>query len=116
MALFFHTVVLPNDPSGFGVWLLEHYYQHEQFVSLGLTQSPTQFIPDYAIQDWSDEPGIVKQWLNVHQQIHDALRDWTGVQGIDLSTVDLNDHDAWFEWMDAHAQEHSLINSALGIT
>lgn len=116
MPLFFHTVVLPGDANGFGVWLLEHYYEHLAMVSLGFQQTPPKFIPDYALQSWSDEPAIVKTWLAAHQTIHDALRAWTGVQGIDLSTVDLNDDDSWFEWLDAHAQEHVLLENALGLT
>lgn len=116
MALFNHTVVLPDDPSGMGVWLLEHYYEHLQFVTLGLKQTPAVFIPDYAVQSWSDERPIVKQWLAAHQTIHDALRGWTGVQGIDLSTVDFDDQSAFFQWMDAHATEHTLIRQALGIS
>ena len=115
-ALFFHTTVLPDDPTGFGVWLIEHYYEHREFVALGLQQTPTQFIPDYAILDWSDQPGLQKQWLSAHQDIHNSLRAWTGVQGIDLATVDLSDHAAWFDWLDAHAQEHALIETALGVS
>jgi len=116
MPLFFNKNVLPDDPAGFGVWLLSHYYEHLQFVSIGLNQTPVRFIPDYAIQSWSDEPGIVRTWLSVHQTIHNALRSWTGVQGIDLSTVDLEDRTSWFEWMDAHAAEHTLIEQSLGIS
>jgi hypothetical protein len=116
MPLFFHNTLLPDDPTGMGVWLIEHYYEHLQFVQLGMQQSPVRFIPDYAIQSWSDQKSVQTQWLNVHQTIHDALRTWTGVQGIDLSTVDLEDREEWFEWMDAHAQEHILIEQALGLS
>jgi hypothetical protein len=116
MPIFFHNVVFPDDPTGFGVWLNEHYLEHLQMVALGLKQSPPRFIPDYAILSWSDEKAIVKQWLDAHQQIHNALRDWTGVQGIDLSSVDLSDDDEWFAWMDDHAQEHVLLEQALGLT
>ncbi len=107
--------VLPDDPTGLGAWLLEHYYQHRQFVALGLTQTPTRFIPDYDILSWSDDPGITKLWLNAHQDIHSALRTWTGVQGIDLASVDLSDNAQWFEWLDDHAQEHRALESALGL-
>jgi hypothetical protein len=30
--------------------------------------------------------------------------------------VDLTKSDQWSDWMDTHADEHSLIRSALGIT
>lgn len=116
MAIFFHNIVLPDDPVGFGVWLIEHYNEHLAFVQLGLKQTPTRFIPDYDIKAWADERPAIKSWLDVHMQIHNALRNWTGVQGIDLSTVDLDSDDSWFEWLDAHAQEHVLIEKTLGLT
>ena len=114
-SLFPIKQVLPDDATGFGAWLTEHYYQHLQFVQLGLKQTPVRFIPDYDIISWSDEPGIQKLWLWAHQTIHNCLRSWPGIQGIDLATVDLSDNASWFDWLDAHAQEHGEIESALGL-
>ncbi len=114
-SLFPIKAVAPDDPAGFGFWLNEHYYQHIQFVQLGLKQTPVRFIPDYDILAWSEEPGVQKLWLSAHQAIHDALRTWTNVQGIDLANVDLSDNTQWFLWLQDHATEHSLFEQALGV-
>lgn len=113
-ATFFHNVVLPDDPNGFGVWLMEHYREHIQFVLIALNQTPPVYIPDYAIQSWSDKPAERAAWMDSHQQIHNALRNMTGVSGIDLSVVDLENTVSWFLWFDAHAAEHVALETALG--
>lgn len=117
MSIFFvHDVVLPNDGAGLGTWLIEHSYEHTQFHNIGLLQQTKSFVvPDYDIASWSWAPEILATWLNAHQLMHVALREATGVEGIDLSQVDLTDEGAWFEWMDDHAQEHILLRQAFGI-
>jgi hypothetical protein len=116
MPLFFHDVVLHNDPDGLGIWLLEHYQEHLQFVRMGLQQTPIQNIPDLDIAIMSQEPERREEWLSSHMDIHENLRNWTNVQGVDLATVDFDNSDSWFLWMDAHAQEHRAIRSALNIS
>ncbi|HZP77531.1 MAG TPA: hypothetical protein VFB45_15410 [Pseudolabrys sp.] len=115
MPIFFHNVVLPDDPNGFGIWLIEHYREHLQFVQIGLNLTPPTFIPDYALQSWSDKPAQQTAWLNSHQEIHNTLRNLTGVSGIDLSVVDLDNAASWLLWMDAHAAEHVALEQVLGV-
>lgn len=112
---FFHDTVLPHDPEGFGTWLIEHSYEHTQFHNIALLQLPPFVVPDYDLASWSWSPEVSATWLQVHEQVHVSLRQLTGVQGIDLSLVDLTDEGAWFEWMDDHAQEHALLRLAFGI-
>jgi hypothetical protein len=107
---------LPHDPAGFSIWLQEHYLEHAQFVRIFQSESPVIFIPDYNFALWSDEKTVTSAWLEAHQTAHQALRTFTGVSGIDLADVDLTQDDQFFEWMDDHADEHSLIREALGIT
>lgn len=116
MPIFFHDTVLPKDPIGFSIWLQEHYLEHVQFVTLFQQQTPPIFIPDYNFALWDDDPKVVSSWLEAHEASHVALRTNTGVSGIDLADVDLTKEDEWYTWMDDHADEHSLIRSALGIT
>ena len=112
---FFHDKVLPGDEAGFGTWLTEHSYEHTQFHNLALQQTNPIIVPDYDLLSFDFEPTVRASWLQAHEQVHVALRQATGVQGIDLSVVDLEDPSAWFEWMDDHAQEHILIRQAFGI-
>ena len=113
---FFHDTVLPNDKAGFGAWLTEHSYEHTQMHNLALQQTSPVIIPDYDLISWSEDPEIQASWLQAHERVHELLRQATGVQGIDLSVVDLKDPGAWFEWMDDHAEEHRLLRQAFGIS
>jgi hypothetical protein len=117
VTIFFRPdTVLPNDPAGFGLWLIGHYLEHKQFITSALTLTPPQTIPDYAIQSWNDDPAAVASWLNAHEQIHVALRAVSNITGIDLSAVDLTDEDEFFEWMDDHRTEHALFRGFFSIT
>lgn len=115
MPLFFHDIVLPKDPTGFSIWLQEHYLEHAQFVRLFQSQTVPIFIPDYNFALWGDDRKVISSWLEAHQAAHENLRTFTGVSGIDLADVDLRQEDQWFSWMDSHAAEHADIRSALGI-
>jgi hypothetical protein len=110
-----HDILLPQDPAGFSIWLQEHYLEHVQFVRLFQSQTPHVFIPDYNFALWADDKQTMAAWLEAHQVTHLALRNFTGVSGIDLSDVDLTQEDQWYSWMDSHASEHADIRSALGI-
>jgi glycogen debranching enzyme len=116
MPIFFHSTVLPKDPAGFSIWLNEHYLEHAQFVRIFQTQTTPLFIPDYNFALWDDDKKIISAWLESHEATHRALRTYTGVGGIDLADVDLTQEDQFYSWMDDHADEHSLIRRALGIT
>ena len=114
--LFQPDEVLPHDPAGWGRWLQGHSLEHAQFVSLAQTTSPPFAIPQYDIFAWSDEPFRVVFWKNSHQQIHQALRNATGLSGIDYSLIDFNDDDAFLLWQGDHAQEHSDLRAYYGIS
>jgi hypothetical protein len=115
MAIFFHTTFYPDDPIGFGIWRMEHYLEHLQFVQLGLLQNPIVLVPDYSIVDWTDNQRARQDWFDAHQDIHNRLRSWTGVQGVDLSVVDWDKPDEQLSWLDDHGVEHSLIRQALNL-
>ena len=107
--------MLPNDPAGFSIWLQEHYLEHAQFVRLFQAQTPTVFIPDFNFALWADDKPVMAAWLEAHQTAHLALRNFTGVAGVDLSDVDFSQVDQFQDWMDTHASEHSDLRRALGI-
>jgi len=116
MPLFFQTDFFPGDDIGFGIWRMGHYLEHEQFIQLGLQQNPVVQVPDFSIVDWTNNPRARQDWLDAHQDIHNRLRAWTGVQGVDLSVVNWDKPDELLDWLDDHATEHALIRQALQIT
>lgn len=113
--LFQPDTCLPRDPAGWGLWLNGHALEHESFRIACLGLSTPIVIPDFDIRSWKDGPEFVQQWLANHEQIHQAIRDVTGVNGDDLSLVDLSQDDQWFVWLDDHAQEHAAMRSVLGV-
>lgn len=116
MPLFTPDYVAPRDPAGWGRWLTGHSLEHFQFVSKSAALTPPITIPEYDILRWSDDPQFVVFWLNVHQQIHLALRQTTGVTGIDLSLLDFNDDEAFEEWLQDHSIEHGDMRSFFGVS
>jgi hypothetical protein len=116
MPIFFHDIVLPNDPPGFSIWLQEHYLEHAQFVRLLQSLTPPIFIPDYNFALFGVDPTTTSGWLEAHQTAHLALRNQTGVGGVNLADVNFSKEEEWQIWMDTHADEHSQIRAALGIT
>lgn len=114
--LFRPDLVLPHDPAGWGRWLIGHYLEHKQMVLLARGMSPPAVIPEYQIQQWSDSRRAVVFWLSAHQSIHEALRAQSGVTGIDLSLVDLNDNGQFEVWLEDHSTEHAALRSFYGIS
>lgn len=116
MPLFLPDQVLPHDPAGWGRYLLGHFLEHQQFVTISAGLTPPVSIPQYAIQQWSDEPRAVVFWLNSHYQIHQALRALTGVSGIDLSLLDFRDDSAFEVWQEDHSAEHGDLREVFGVS
>ena len=116
MVQFSPDIVQFGDTIGWGTWLDGHYREHQQFIDIGFASTPVVFIPDYDLLSftWNDRRAV-EDWLNVHQTVHEALRNSTGVQGIDLSVVDLENPAYFALWLDTHAQEHAQIRQVLGI-
>lgn len=114
--LFQPDNVLPRDPAGFGQWLMGHYREHVQMASLCLALSPSVFVPGYDILSWKDEPKLVQQWLQSHQQMHQVLQQVTNLTGSDWSLVDFSDDEAFSSWMSDHANEHLQMRQVLGIS
>jgi hypothetical protein len=103
-----------NDPAGWGLLLLGHALEHEDFRVACLGLSTPIVIPDYNLRSWRDEPEFVQNWLVNHEQIHEALRAVTGVGGDDLSLVDLSQEDEFYIWLQDHDTEHQSFRQVLG--
>src|SRR5215469_13521978 len=116
MALFVHDQAIFGDAAGFGIWRLEHAYEHTQFVQVLAARSPPLLLSDYPFLDWHDNKGFQTTWLDTHSRTHDFLRQVTGVGGYDeLADVNFDEPQQWYDWMGGHSQEHRDLRSALGI-
>lgn len=106
---------LPRDSSGFGQWRNGHYLEHVVLRQKCAALSTPVSVPDYDILSWDDDPKAVQQWLVAHEAIHEAIRQATNVDGVDLSLVDFSQDDEFFIWMDTHEQEHIAERNILGV-
>lgn len=116
MPLFFHDICLFGDPAGFAQYRQEHWYEHVQFVQIGQAASPVKLIPDYDLTSWLDDDSFKRAWLTTHESVHENLRYLTGVGGINLADVNLDNETEWYQWLDAHRVEHAQLRQAFGIT
>jgi hypothetical protein len=117
MPIFFHDICLFGDEAGFAVYRQEHAYEHVQFVQIGQKSGPPpKLIADYDLSSWDNTKEFARNWLTTHENVHDTLRQITGVSGINLADVDLSKPDEWYEWLDAHRSEHAALRQAFGIT
>lgn len=117
MPLFTPDIVESRDVVGFGHWLNGHYYEHQQFIQAGIQQAPPIFFVNYDLLAWDATfPESALAWIGVHEQMHESLRGVTGVQGIDLGSVDPTDAAAFQVWMQWHATEHQKLRQVFNIT
>lgn len=69
-------------------------------------------IDAYPLTDMSDE----NDWKEIHNQTHQQEFSLLGLIGLpDLSEVDLKDEQQYDDWMQAHADAHFAVNTALGL-
>ncbi|MDE2098055.1 MAG: hypothetical protein KGL39_12450 [Patescibacteria group bacterium] len=116
MILFQNDQFIPGDERGFGLWRSQHYYEHVQFNLLARDLASPAAIPEFDILSWVDAPAPRRLWLIGHYDMHQVLRQTTGVSGIDLSEVDWDNPMQVFVWLENHAAEHDLMRQAFGIT
>lgn len=114
-SVFVHTDFIPGDKEGFGLWRAEHTYEHERLNLLCRNLVNPRIIPEYDILSWNDDPEIRKDWLEGHTDMHQALRDITGVTGVDLNLVDWNDAVQLLSWLENHSSEHAVLDQILGV-
>lgn len=114
MAYFVPSIYSPGDESGKGIWLLNHYLEHKQFIAIA--QGNFLQTPDFDISVMGEDRLQHAFWLNHHEQMHVSLREIAGITGIDFSLVDPDDKEQWEQWLDDHASEHQLLRQAFGVT
>lgn len=105
-----------HDIPGYGAWDVGHGREHLQFVATMAQSTPSIEIPAFDMMVFLSAGNARKSILQTHAQVHNILRGALGVQGVDLSEVNLDQMDDFYVWLGVHAQEHANIRAALGIT
>jgi hypothetical protein len=113
--LFVHTDFIPGDQEGFGLWRSEHYYDHVALNLKARNLSSPVIVPEYDITSWDEAPYQRSLWLAGHYDMHLALRDATGITGVDLTQVNWDDPKELFSWLENHSAEHEILDQVLGV-
>jgi hypothetical protein len=116
MPLFFHDLYLFGDQDAAGIWRAEHQAEHTQFVVTLLNASPIKSVADFDLVSWEETRPFITRWLTQHEAVHEQLRFFTGVSGVNLADVDFSQQGEFYDWLDVHRNEHVLLRQALGIT
>ena len=114
MPQFLPDLVEFGDAAGMGQWEVSHYREHLQFVQiLGSLSTPVE-IPDYPMLSFLTQPD--QNLIGLHSTAHALLRGATGVTGVDLAELDLQEGQGFEDWLNFHRQEHAQIRAVLGLT
>jgi hypothetical protein len=104
-----------KDLPGYGAWDMGHGREHLQFVQVLSQQVPPIVLPDPDLLSFltagTANPSMVQSHAAQHNLIHAAL----GITSIDLSQVNLDDENDFYNWTGYHATVHAVIRQALGI-
>ena len=100
-----------GDAAAFLDFIMSNDMSHHAIASKLLTQGKgIQSLPI------SDVGSDMNQWLQVHQNLHQQEFTSMGL-GVapDMTAVDFNNEQAYYDWMDFHAQIHAYVGSVLGV-
>jgi hypothetical protein len=104
-----------GDRAGQGRWEIGHYRQHLRYLSALAARSPPVILADHPIMTIGSTDLERRIFLNDHATVHNLLRPYANVTGIDLSAVNLTDEEQFYTWLDDHCSEHALLDAAVGV-
>lgn len=102
-----------GDIPGYGTWDINHGREHIQFIQALAVQGIV--LPDPDLLALLTAGQARSSQVQSHYTQHQLLRQATGVQGVDLSQVNLDDAGDFYNWLGYHATEHQQLRAALGL-
>lgn len=109
-------IFLFGDRAAQGRWEIGHYRQHLRYLSYLASLTTPVVIADQPIITMGTTDLERRIFLNSHQILHELIRPYANVTGIDLALVDLKNEEQFYVWLDVHATEHDLIDQAFGLS
>jgi hypothetical protein len=104
-----------GDTVGRGEWEIGHYRQHLDYQRVLGNRTPPVILPDFPVMRIGETSKEIRFWLDAHESLHNLLRPLANVQGTDLSQLDWQNPGYFYEWMQAHNDEHTLLDQAFGV-
>lgn len=109
------TEVKFGDLPGYGQWDIGHGREHIRFVQVLQARNPPILLPDADFLSLLGSGSTMRTQLETHQVIHNLLRNYTNVQGVDYSEMRLDEETDFYSFLSYHSDEHQQIRQALGI-
>lgn len=104
-----------GDVAGYGAWDISHGREHIQFIQALAALTPPVTLPDPDLLSLLTAGSARSSQVNSHYTQHQLLRQATGVEGVDLTQVNLDDPNDFYSWLGYHAQEHQQLRQVLGL-
>lgn len=113
---FLANEVVWGDVQGFGQWQVGHARQHLRYLGVLAKRTPPIILPDVPLWSVGDNQLEIRAWLNDHYfASHVLLRNITGISGVDFSVVNFSNPESFYDFVDLHNSEHSLLDIAFGV-
>jgi hypothetical protein len=104
-----------GDVAGEGQWMIGHFRQHLRYNDKLAARTPPVILPEFSIIAVEGGANGRRGWLEAHSNWHRLLRPIANVTGIDLATVDMDDEEQFYAWMDSHNEEHGFMDIIFGV-
>lgn len=103
---------VPKTPQDFHSWSFAHMAHHRAEVEAIFARTGIQ-LPIYVLDPVDlENPGV---FMYQHQQMHNAIDALTGVDGYDLTDVNLQEDREFSGWIFLNAQLHYNEATVLGV-
>lgn len=110
LALLYNT---PDDAEVRSQWSFAHQDAHSKIVEAIFQQTGTP-LALYILDPMPDPKSAQFQtWTEIHQQAHTAFDAILGIQGNNLTALDVSQPDQIEVWIRLHADEHIQAQKAL---
>jgi hypothetical protein len=105
-----------GDIPGYGMWDIGHGREHITFVQNLAARTSPILLPDPDLTAILSGGPTARESLDTHQSIHELLRGYTGVAGVDYTDFRLDQETEFYAFLAYHEQEHAQLRAVLGIS
>ena len=106
-----------GDTVGLGAWEVGHARQHLRYNDVLAAATPPVILAPIPLFRIGENEEEIRAWFQDHYfNVHLPLRQFANISGgSDFSYVDLSSPESFYDFLDVHFIEHSLLDVALGL-
>lgn len=103
---------LPQTPEDWALWSFAHASFHHD-VDQAVARIYGKTLPEFALDPFNPKDS---SWLYNHQFNHNARNTVLGIQGTDLTNLDISDESSLLDWIASHAAEEQYAAQVLNLS